>query len=104
MPKQTDSRLSKREFLKLSAGGACAMCMAGVAAPANRAVAQATQPGPMAVAEPGLIRHARSPWFEAAGNDSIRCTLCPRGCVIPAGRRGPCRVRGNWDGEGYTLV
>lgn len=97
-------RLSKREFLKLSAGGACAACLAGIVSPVNRAAAQATQPGPMAVAEPGLIRHARSPWFTSAEGDSIRCTLCPKGCVIPQGRRGPCRVRGNWDGEGYTLV
>ncbi len=34
----------------------------------------------------------------------VQCVLCPRQCVIPAGKRGYCGVRENRDGVLYTLV
>ncbi|HID60849.1 MAG TPA: AmmeMemoRadiSam system radical SAM enzyme [Hadesarchaea archaeon] len=34
----------------------------------------------------------------------VRCTLCPRYCVVPPGKLGFCRARKNVNGEFYTLV
>jgi pyruvate formate lyase activating enzyme len=39
-------------------------------------------------------------FFDSAKDGSIRCDLCPRRCLIPAGTFGSCRVRGNRDGAG----
>ena len=97
-----DAGITKRDFLKL---GACALCAAGVAPLGPGAHAQTTPgAGPQMGAQPGLIRSRRSPWFESLEGGGIRCRLCPRRCEIAEGMRGPCRVRGNWGGEGYTLV
>jgi pyruvate formate lyase activating enzyme len=35
------------------------------------------------------------------GNDTLRCKLCPRFCVIHSGSFGACRVRGNKGGNGF---
>lgn len=43
-------------------------------------------------------------WWSAQENDSVRCELCPRHCVIPLGESGSCRVRRNINGVLYTLV
>ncbi len=34
----------------------------------------------------------------------IKCSLCPRHCLIPEGGRGDCRVRTNVDGKLFSLV
>ncbi len=52
----------------------------------------------------GRIGARRSPWFTKLEGQRVRCTLCPRACVLAPGRRGPCRVRENRKGTGYTLV
>ena len=52
----------------------------------------------------GLVKPHRSPWFEAMGDGLIQCTLCPRTCVVPDGKRGHCDVRENRGGEYYSLV
>ena len=88
--------LSKRDFLKAAACGACALCLAGVAGRTRTASAQSAQRG--------LIKRKPSPWFSAADEGAIVCELCPRRCRIAPGQRGRCRVRENRDGRAYTLV
>ncbi len=43
-------------------------------------------------------------FYEKLQDESTRCELCFRGCVIPEGERGFCRNRENRDGTLYTLV
>jgi pyruvate formate lyase activating enzyme len=43
-------------------------------------------------------------WYEKRPHKKIKCTLCPRECVIDDRERGYCGVRENWDGIYYTLV
>jgi pyruvate formate lyase activating enzyme len=52
-------------------------------------------------AQPTLVE-AR--YYEKLGEKKVRCTLCPRGCVVGDGSRGYCRVRENRGGTYYTLV
>lgn len=48
-------------------------------------------------------------WYQKAadGNASVRCSLCPRRCLIPEGASGFCRARRNYSGTlialGYAL-
>jgi pyruvate formate lyase activating enzyme len=42
--------------------------------------------------------------YERLDNSEVRCGLCFHRCVIPAGKRGVCRVRQNLDGRLFTLV
>lgn len=42
-------------------------------------------------------------WEEVSGDD-VRCTLCPRNCLISPGELGYCRARKNIDGSLYTIV
>lgn len=37
--------------------------------------------------------------YERQADDTVRCTVCPRRCVIPTGKRGFCGVRENRDGR-----
>jgi len=48
--------------------------------------------------EPRVARY-----WESADGVNVRCTLCPRECVVPPGGRGHCGVRENRDGTYYTL-
>ncbi len=43
-------------------------------------------------------------FWEKKENNTVRCLLCPRRCIIPQGRRGFCRVRINKKGVLYTLA
>ncbi len=47
-------------------------------------------------------REAR--FFEPFGDNLVRCTICPRRCVIKPGERGFCGTRENRDGRLYTLT
>jgi len=49
-----------------------------------------------------FIREAR--YYEKLDHKQIRCTLCPRECVIDDRERGYCGVRENLEGTYYTLV
>jgi pyruvate formate lyase activating enzyme len=51
---------------------------------------------------PDPVQEAR--FYEKLDNRAVRCTLCPRGCVVPDGRRGYCRVRENRGGKYYSLA
>lgn len=96
---QTANALSKRAWLKavgrLSVGAWAAAC---------RSLASAAAAGRDQTARKGLIRARRSPWFTVLEDRHVRCDLCPKNCRLAPGRRGPCRVRENRNGAGYTLV
>ena len=98
-PKPERRGLPRRDFLAAGACGACALGLAGFLGSARSARAQAFQ-----TAQKGLIKARRSPWFTELDNGHVRCDLCPRLCRIAPGRRGPCRVRENRGGQGYSLV
>lgn len=85
---------SRRDFFK--AGALCALGLGGGTMLPTRANAQA--------ASKGLVKARPSPWFTAMGGRRVRCDLCPRACVLGPGERGPCRVRENRGGRGYSLV
>ena len=95
-PKESNLKPNRRNLLKAVAGGGCALGIAGLAGKSTSAHAQ--------TAQKGLIGRRRSEWFSALDNGNIRCELCPKRCAITPGRRGPCRVRENRSGTGYTLV
>jgi pyruvate formate lyase activating enzyme len=42
-------------------------------------------------------------WWEPGSNGSVRCLLCPHGCVVAPGRRGRCGVRENQFGALRSL-
>ncbi len=91
-------RMTRRAFMKGCGIGACA--------PAAAALMSAAAPGSARAqtAQRGLLGQKRSPWFSPLSDGALRCTLCPRRCRVPEGKRGYCRVRGNRGGRGYTLV
>ena len=56
------------------------------------------------MAQKGLIKTKLSPFFNSLDGGAIQCTLCPRQCIVPKGKRGFCRVRENREGRCYSLV
>ncbi len=54
--------------------------------------------GAQGYTEPRVALH-----WEDAGEGRVRCTLCPRECVVSPGARGHCGVRENRGGTYYTL-
>jgi len=88
---------SRRGFL--AGCGACAMAALAASAgllPAGRARAANVSRG---LAVPHL-----SPWYVPMAEGLIQCTLCPRACVVPDGKRGHCDVRENRGGQYYSMV
>lgn len=49
-----------------------------------------------------FLREAR--FYQRLAGDRVRCTLCPRACLVGEGQRGHCGVRENRGGLLYTLV
>ncbi len=101
MPKQDpcETGVTKRSFLKLGVGGACAFCLArlpGVSSGLQSAQAQ--------TAQKGLIKTTRSPWSKSLEAQRLQCTLCPKACELAPDERGICRVRENRGGDCYSLV
>ncbi len=99
-PSSSTPRLSRRDFLRRSAAGCCLLGLGGLAGwsfPARGG--DQTSP-----AGKGLVRPRRSPWFTELEGGKLRCLLCPKGCELKPGERGPCRVRVNRDGTGFTLA
>ena len=43
-------------------------------------------------------------YYEAVGNDKIRCRLCPHNCVIGEGKYGICGTRTVQSGKLYTTI
>lgn len=54
--------------------------------------------------ERGLIHAKLSPFFEKLSGRRVRCTLCPRRCVVAEGKRGACEVRENRGGAYWSLT
>lgn len=52
----------------------------------------------------GFIKRKKALYYEKLPKEKVKCLLCPRGCVVPEGNRGFCRVRENSHGEYYTLT
>lgn len=44
-----------------------------------------------------------SPLYEKVGQESVKCKVCERRCVIAPGKRGACGTRANIKGSLYTL-
>jgi pyruvate formate lyase activating enzyme len=53
---------------------------------------------------PGLAPGHPSPYFAVRDGGALECTLCPRGCLLPEGGRGACRVRENRGGRLLSLA
>ncbi len=81
--------VTRRDFIRWGAAAALWPLAAGCGA------------GPAEAAEPGE-REALA--YEKMDGALVRCRLCPRGCVVPDGRRGYCQVRQNRAGTYHTLV
>lgn len=92
------TRPSRRGFL-----AGCASCAAALGAAGGIGLGP-TRRASAASIERGLVHAHRSPWFEAMDQGLIQCTLCPRACVVPDGKRGQCEVRENRGGAHYSLV
>lgn len=52
----------------------------------------------------GEAHRTEARWYEKLPYKKVKCTLCPRECVVDDRERGYCGVRENWDGTYYTLV
>ena len=88
----------RRTFLKavtLPCLAACAATCLGTG-PLLARVASAT--------EDDTRFRAEARFYEKLPGRSVRCHLCPRGCVVGDRQRGHCRVRENRGGTYYTLV
>jgi pyruvate formate lyase activating enzyme len=91
-----ERHLTKREFLKVCGTSFCAFCLAHIFGFPESSQAQ--------MAKKGLIKTKLSPYFRPLGGGQIQCELCPKGCRVPKGKRGFCRVRENREGKLYSLV
>jgi pyruvate formate lyase activating enzyme len=85
--------LSRREFLKQTA---CFLGSFGLSLLPSSASSLSLKQG--------FIRTKVSPYFKRLEGKTIMCTLCPRFCVVPEGKRGYCEVRENRGGVYYSLV
>jgi len=86
---------TRREFLQTLGAGACAACAAGIAG--RFASAQADDRRAQTAVHDAL-------WFDRLPDKAVRCTLCPRECVVADVERGYCGVRENRGGDYKTLV
>ena len=90
--------ISRRDFLRASLSSAsCVLFLPAVSSSQGllgRAGSSDTN---------NLGKH-RALYYTKLDGKKVRCELCPRGCVVPDGARGYCRVRENKDGEYYSIV
>ncbi|HUX00166.1 MAG: AmmeMemoRadiSam system radical SAM enzyme [Phycisphaerae bacterium] len=93
MKNETDG--TRREFLRALAAGACGACALGLAGGGARGQDDAPQP---------QVAVHDAMWFERLPDKAVRCTLCPRECVVADVERGYCGVRENRGGDYKTLV
>jgi pyruvate formate lyase activating enzyme len=93
------SGLDRRTFLK----AATLPCLAGCAFASARALPLGLVPALPATGDDSqFIVEAK--FYEKHPYKKIKCTLCPRQCVIDDRERGYCGVRENRGGTYYTLV
>ena len=86
--------VSRREFLLELGAAAAALPLCAAVPKVLAAAGTAPQPSP---AHEAL-------YFDSLDGKNVRCRLCPRGCVVPDGRRGHCRIRENRGGKYYALA
>ncbi len=91
-----DSGITKRELFGLCGRGLLALTLGSVFGFPRKARAQ--------LAQKGLVKSKKASFFTRLQGDRVQCNLCPKQCLIPKGKRGPCRVRENRDGELHSLV
>lgn len=94
--------LNRRAFGKAGLTALCALCVSGSlgCTPRRDPEAEPLQ----GLARKGFVDPRPSPWFSRLDGGRVRCELCPRQCELAPDERGPCRVRENRDGAGYTLA
>lgn len=99
-------RISRRKILKFGAYGICSLCLTGIQGCTLLPGTDKKPPKEISaeITQKGLINAKQSAWFSKLENAIVRCELCPRLCELAAGERGPCNVRENRNGTGYTLV
>ncbi|MBU4198459.1 MAG: AmmeMemoRadiSam system radical SAM enzyme [Verrucomicrobia bacterium] len=78
--------ISRRHFLATLGAGAAGCALARLAPAADK----------------GPLHEAL--FYDKLDKGTIRCRLCPRGCIVADGKRGYCRVRENRKGTYYSLV
>ncbi len=89
----------RRTFLK----AATLPCLAACAAACLRSTPAAALATSAVEADDARFR-LEARFYEKLPGKSVRCKLCPRGCVVGDRKRGHCRVRENLGGTYYTLV
>ncbi len=89
---------SRRDFLRASLS--CASCIL-----ISPSVLSSQGPfGRTGSSDASNLGKHRALFYTKLDGKKVRCELCPRGCVVPDGARGYCRVRENKDGEYYSIV
>ncbi len=91
------SRVSKREFLKLGGRALCLLTFPFLFHFPENSEAQG-------IRKKGLIKTKLSPYFTPLPGGEVQCELCPHRCQVSKGQRGLCRVRENREGKYYSLV
>ena len=87
---------NRRSFLK-TAGAACALSAAPLPGLFTSAAIIETLPEAEIYPYPAL-------YFEKLDKRRVKCTLCPRECIVDDMERGYCGVRENRNGDYFTLV
>ncbi|MBZ5671487.1 MAG: AmmeMemoRadiSam system radical SAM enzyme [Acidobacteriia bacterium] len=106
MARERDGPLNtvdRRAFLKAASLPCLAACSGAlVGAPLAAPLFAGPLAVPAAESDAQFIREAK--FYEKLPYKKIKCTLCPRECVIDDQERGYCGVRENRGGTYYTLV
>ena len=95
-PNRSWDEVDRRTFLKAAALPCLAAGAAEILVPSWAGGAASAQDDAQFVAE--------AKFYEKLPHKKIKCTLCPRECVIDDRERGYCGVRENRGGTYYTLV
>jgi pyruvate formate lyase activating enzyme len=88
----TESEPSRRDVLRCGLMGAGALALAAIPS-SLRAEEKKDAP-----------KVHEADWYEKLEAKQVKCTLCPRACVVADLERGYCGVRENRGGTYYTLV
>jgi pyruvate formate lyase activating enzyme len=90
---------SRRQFFRRAAETAAGLVLAQTVLDSLGGLQHASAAG---TPEPAPLRECM--FYAKTGGKVVRCELCPRGCEVPEGERGFCRVRENQAGTFRTLV
>ncbi len=95
--KKRGSSVDRRTFLKSAALVSLAAACSG-----QILSSEVARAGPIAGEDERFVTEAQ--FYEKLPHKKIKCTLCPRQCVIDDRERGFCGARENREGTYYTLV